>query len=333
MFFNIILDIRKIVDVICSINNQALLKAIIYKSTGSWYSAKDDSGVFWQCRIKGKLKIDTDITSTNPISVGDEVLMEVEDEEKNWATITTINKRKNYVIRVSPHNLKRKHIIAANIDQAIVIASIVQPKTSLGFIDRFLVATAAYHIPTIIVWNKKDIWTTEDQDVADYFSALYQKIGYTTLQTSILNQDGIEELKLILQNKTSLLSGHSGVGKSSLINTLFPEMNLRTSQVSDSSGKGLHTTTFSEMFDLATGGSIIDTPGIRELGIVDISREELGGYYTEIKQFAAQCKYNNCVHLNEPQCAVLEAVKNSEISEERLHSYYNIMESISTKNY
>lgn len=303
------------------------MKALVYKSTGSWYLVRDKKGQSFNARIKGVFKIDG-ITSTNPIAVGDEVEIEPEDETEGTAMITGIANRKNYITRVSPHNKHQHHIIAANLDQCLLFATLKDPKTSTGFIDRFLITAEAYHIPAIIVFNKIDLFRKKEEEKLAELKDIYEGIGYKVLSTSVEKKQGLEEVKLLLKDKITLLSGHSGVGKSSFINTLFPDLQLRTQDVSDWSGKGLHTTTFAEMFDLPGGGRVIDTPGIRELGLVDISKQELSHYFPEMARLINDCQFNNCLHINEPGCAVKEAVREGKISEDRYVSYVVILESI-----
>jgi ribosome biogenesis GTPase / thiamine phosphate phosphatase len=308
-----------------------IIKATIYKSTGSWYQVIDENGNPWQCRIKGKLKIDKSISSTNPIAVGDIVLMESENELEKTGIISSILPRKNYLVRESTHNRNQRHIIASNIDQAILIATIKQPKTSLGFIDRFLISIETQHLPAIIVFNKADIMDGEDMFIYNHYKNIYNEIGYHVLLVSAENKNDIETINKLLQNKATLFTGHSGVGKSTIINALMPNLNIKTLAVSEWSGKGMHTTTYAAMFDINETSKIIDTPGIRELGVIDIKPEELSGYYPEMKREVNNCKYNNCMHLHEPGCAVLAAITNKEISEERYHSYCNILESFDKK--
>jgi ribosome biogenesis GTPase len=283
-------------------------------------------------RIKGVFKID-DITSTNPIAVGDEVVIEVESESANTAMIVEILPRRNYINRQSPAHKMHHHIVAANLDQSLLFATLREPKTSQGFIDRFLVTCEAYHVPAIVVFNKADVYKTKELEKYAELRDMYAAIGYRTVLMSVKTNQGIEEVKEALKNKTTLLSGHSGVGKSSFINTIFPELQLKTQDVSGWSGKGLHTTTFAEMFDLPgnTGGRLIDTPGMREFGLVDISRQELSHYFPEMARLINDCQFNNCLHINEPGCAVKDAVANGIIDEERFISYYKILESIDTK--
>jgi len=308
------------------------MKALVYKSTGSWYIIKSENGVTFNARIKGIFKIDN-ITSTNPIAVGDFVEAELENETENTATITKIYDRDNYIARSSPHNRTQHHIVASNLEQTLLFATLKDPKTSQGFIDRFLVSAEAFHVPAIIVFNKADIYRKKEMEKFELLEEIYTSVGYQVLLTSIQDNQGIQELKDMLKDKTTLLSGHSGVGKSTFINSIFPEINLRTSEVSDWSGKGMHTTTFAEMFDLPFGGHIIDTPGIREFGIIDIPKQELSHYFPEMRERLQGCRYNNCLHLNEPGCAIKEAIEERKISVERYISYCNIIETIDEKNY
>ena len=303
------------------------MKGIVYKSTGSWYILKGDDNRFHQARLKGKFKID-DITSTNPIAVGDLVEFELENEEGGNVIITELCPRRNYVNRISPANRRMHHIIASNIDQSVLIATIKDPKTSMGFIDRFLVTCEAFHIPAIVLFNKADIYREKELKIFQERKEIYERIGYRVLLTSVSSGEGIAELKKELENRSTLFSGHSGVGKSSLINAILGDSNIRTSEVSSWSGKGMHTTTFAEMYDLPFGGKIIDTPGMREFAIADIERSELSHYFPEMRTVLTNCQYNNCMHINEPSCAVKNAVMNGQISEERYVSYCSILDSI-----
>lgn len=308
------------------------MKARIYKSTGSWYVAKAANGRMYQARIKGVFKIE-DISSTNPIAVGDEVEMEIEDIQEESAMIDHIYDRRNYVARVSPHNKRQHHIIASNLDQSILFATLKDPKTSQGFMDRFLVSCESYHIPAIIVFNKSDLYRKKELEKFALLKDIYEAVGYKVVLTSVQNNQGVDEVKALLHNKTTLLSGHSGVGKSTFINTVFPELNLRTQEVSGWSGKGLHTTTFAEMFDLPGGGQIIDTPGVREFGLVDITKQELSHYFPEMKQLINDCQFNNCMHINEPGCAVKKAVNAGTVSVDRYASYLTILDTMEDNFY
>ena len=310
-----------------------MMEATIYKSTGVWYQAKATDGRTWNARAKGRFKID-DISSTNPLAVGDLVDMEVENEGENSAMITDIRARRNYITRQSPHNRRYHHIVASNLDQLLLVATLRDPKTSQGFIDRFLVASEMYGVPARLVFNKSDVYGPKEMETFSAWSGMYGRIGYPVLLTSVQEGTGLDHRSWsILTDKITLLSGHSGVGKSSFVNTLFPDINLRTTEVSDWSGKGMHTTTFAEMFDLPFGGQIIDTPGVREFGLIDVSREELSHYFREMRSVVGDCQFNDCLHLEEPGCAVKEGVRNGKIAEDRYVSYVNILDSLGEKLY
>jgi ribosome biogenesis GTPase len=308
------------------------MRALVYKSTGSWYIVKDRNGRFYNARIKGIFKID-DITSTNPVTAGDEVEIEPENEAENSAVITEIYPRRNYINRQSPRQKHQQHIIAANIDQSVLFATLKEPRTSQGFIDRFLVACEMYHVPAIIIFNKADLHRKKEEEKYQEWKQMYESVGYKTFLISVEKETGVEEIRTLLQNKTSLLSGHSGVGKSSFINIICPELKLKTQEVSGWSGKGIHTTTFAEMFDLPSGGRIIDTPGMREFGLVDISKQELSHYFPEMRERLNDCQFNNCLHINEPGCAIKKAVAADEINPDRYISYCNILDSIEERKY
>ena len=308
------------------------MNALIYKSTGSWYVTKTKDGKIFNARIKGVLKI-SGLTSTNPIAVGDVVEMELENDLESTATITTIHDRKNYIARISPHNKNQHHIIASNLDQSLLFATIKDPKTSQGFIDRFLVSCESFHVPAVIVFNKADVYGKKEMEKFNELKSMYEKIGYKVVLASVVNNEGVLEVKELLYEKVTLLSGHSGVGKSSLINALFPELNLRTKEVSDWSGKGMHTTTFAEMFDLPFNGKVIDTPGLREFGLTDISKQELSHYFPEMRVRLNDCQFNNCMHTNEPGCAIKEAVNVGEIHVDRYVSYMTILDTMLDKSY
>jgi ribosome biogenesis GTPase len=303
-------------------------KGLVYKTTGSWYSVCDDNGIFWNARIKGKLKIDEEISSTNPIAVGDHVIFEVEDERTKIATIKAVWDRHNYIVRTSPHNKNQKHIVAANIDLALIIATITDPRTSQGFIDRFLITAEAYHIPAAIVINKIDILKPKYIKQLEHWQTMYENTGYDVYPIIAKEQNSLIALEYKLKDKITLFSGHSGVGKSTLINQLIPNIELKTKEVSEWSGKGQHSTTFAEMFDLPDGGKIIDTPGVKEFGIIDLKREELSHYFPEMRALLNKCKFNNCLHINEPGCAIKEAVAEHKIEPDRYVSYVNILESM-----
>lgn len=295
---------------------------MVIKSTGSWYHVIDNQNNVTECRLRGKFRI-KGIKSTNPVAVGDMVDFEVET-----ASIIHIHKRKNYIIRKATNLSKQSHIIAANIDQAIIIVSLAKPRTSAGFIDRLLITAEAYHIPSIIVFNKIDLLNKDQKDSLDNIISIYKKAGYECLQTSVKELINLDQFKNILHNKISLLAGHSGVGKSALINTIDPDLDLKTGEISDYHSKGTHTTTFAEMFKLKSGGFIIDSPGIKEFGLIEFEKQELGHRFPEFIKYLHNCKYNDCLHINEPGCAVTEAVKNEDISSLRYENYRNILESI-----
>ena len=307
------------------------MKATVYRSTGSWYILKNADGDFVNARLKGKLKIEG-ITSTNPIAVGDVVEIDDEAIEGNLV-ISKIYDRRNYINRVSPHNKNLHHIVAANLDQSLLFATLKDPKTSFGFIDRFLITSEAYRVPAIIVFNKADLFKEKELQKFELAKKNYEAIGYKIMLMSIEKNIGTEAVKDLLKDKITLLSGHSGVGKSTFINYVFPDLSLKTLAVSDWSGKGMHTTTFAEMFDLPFGGSIIDTPGIREMGLVDVPKNELAQYYPEMRAVMNDCKFNNCQHFNEPGCAVKAAINEGVISEERYLSYLAIKDTIEEKSY
>lgn len=309
------------------------MKATVYKSTGSWYTVKEEAGHWHNARMKGIFKID-EITSTNPVAVGDKVEIDIEDKTAGTAIITAILPRANYINRQSPRVKHQHHIIAANLDQSLLVATLKEPRTSQGFIDRFLVASEMYHVPSAIVFNKADLYKKKEQEKFEQWKEMYEAIGYRVLLTSTKERMGIEDLVEALQGKITLLSGHSGVGKSSLLNVILPELQLKTQGVSGWSGKGMHTTTFAEMFDLpGNSGAIIDTPGMREFGLVDITRQELSHYFPEMRNRLNGCQFNNCLHVNEPGCAVKEAVISGEIHEDRYISYGSILESIEERSY
>jgi ribosome biogenesis GTPase / thiamine phosphate phosphatase len=308
------------------------MQATVYKSTGSWYHVKDETGRMHHARIKGVLKID-DITSTNPVAVGDLVSIHSEIDAEQTAIITNVLDRKNYINRQSPRFKHQHHIVAANLDQSVLVATLKEPRTSQGFIDRFLVASEAYHVPAIVLFNKSDIYGKKEIKKFDEWKEMYETAGYPVLLCSVQEENGLAGLKKLLANKITLFSGHSGVGKSTLINYLLPDLQLRTKDVSEWSGKGLHTTTFAEMFDLPFGGSIIDTPGMREFGIVDISRQELSHYFPEMRNLLQDCQFNNCLHLEEPGCAIKKALEEGRLNADRYFSYCTIFDSIEEKQY
>ncbi len=298
----------------------------VIRSTGSWYAVRQNDGSVVQCKLKGKFRI-KGIRTTNPIAVGDWVDFII-DEKTGTGVIKKIHDRENYVIRKATKLSKAAHVIAANIDQAVLIVSLIKPRTSTGFIDRFLVTTEAYHIPTTIVFNKKDLYDDELMALLDEYIDVYNKAGYNCLVTSAKEHYNVDKLETLLKDKVSLLSGHSGVGKSALINAIDPALNLKEGEISKYHEKGKHTTTFAEMFPLAFGGFIIDTPGIKEFGLVGFDKHELGQRFPEFRQRMTQCRFNDCLHRSEPGCAVREAVEQGEISRFRYKNYLNILKDL-----
>jgi ribosome biogenesis GTPase len=298
------------------------MQGLIIKSTGSWYQVQTPGGQRIDCRIKGKFRI-KGITTTNPLAVGDIVDFDMEPEQET-GVIINLHQRKNYIIRKSINLSKQGQIIAANLDRAFLVVTLASPRTSLGFIDRFLVTAEAYAIPASLIFNKLDLFSDEGLEVLADYKAVYQKIGYPCYEVSALEGTNIDLVQNLLKGQITLFSGHSGVGKSSLINALLPDLELRTNQVSDWSDKGMHTTTFAEMFELPQGGFIIDTPGIRELGVIDIEKNELNHFFPEMRARMNDCRFNNCRHINEPGCAVLEALEQGEIELSRYESYLSI---------
>lgn len=294
------------------------------KSTGSWYSVRMADGENMECRIMGQFRIKgVNTKNTNPIAVGD--LVQVEVAADGTGMIVGLEDRKNYIIRRSTKMSKQTHILAANIDQAYVMASLIEPRTSTGFIDRFLVTAEAYGIPASVIFNKKDLLDEDEIQYVEILLDLYRNLGYTTYFISAANDENVEQIREVMKGKVNLLAGHSGVGKSTFINTLDPEFNLKTGVISKAHSKGMHTTTFAEMHELASGGFIIDTPGIKELGIVDMEKNELSHYFPEMRARFGQCKYHSCLHDKEPGCAIREAVENGEIAIPRYECYLQIL--------
>lgn len=307
-----------------SILNVRYMKGLVIKNTGSWYLVKTDDGQSIECKIKGNFRL-KGIRSTNPVAVGDRVQIVTNNE--GTAFITEIEDRKNYIIRRASNLSKQSHILAANLDLCMLIVTVNYPETSTIFIDRFLATAEAYRVPVCLVFNKTDRYGEDDLRYLDGLMELYTHIGYPCFKVSAITQSGIDEVRKELEGKVTLLSGNSGVGKSTLINAILPEQNLKTGEISDYHNKGMHTTTFSEMFPVDDhGGYIIDTPGIKGFGTFDMEEEEVGHYFKEIFQYSARCKYGNCTHRHEPGCAVQEAVKEHLISESRYTSYLNMLE-------
>lgn len=299
------------------------MKGLVTKSTGSWYTVRDTDGYEFEARIRGKFRLDQ-IKHTNPLAVGDYVDFELDQD--NLAMITGIHKRQNYIIRRAVNLSKRTHIIASNIELAFLIATITNPRTSTGFIDRFLVTCEAYQIPVMLVFNKRDEWKEKELDLHSEIKNLYESIGYKTMAGSAITGLGLPELKTQLIDKVSLVAGHSGVGKSTLVNALSPGLDLKTKDVSDFNKKGQHTTTFAQMYPWPFGGYIIDTPGIKEFGLVDMAKEEVQDYFPEIFKLKEACKFYNCIHTIEPKCAVRKAVEDGEIAVSRYESYLTFLE-------
>ena len=295
---------------------------ILTKSTGSRYLVRLPNGEIIDCVLKGKIRLDGRKT-TNPVAVGD--VVDVESDENGDYVIANIHPRKNYIIRKSINLSKQAQILASNLDQAMLVVTLVAPRTSLGFIDRFLITAEAYSIPANLVFNKSDVLDDELLALQQEIISIYENAGYKCIVVSSLKNRNVEEVKTLLKDKTTLISGHSGVGKSTLINAIEPGLDLKTGDISSVHLKGMHTTTFAELHPLSFGGFIIDTPGIKELGLVEMKKEEVGHYFPEIRKVMNNCKFNNCLHVNEPKCAVKEAVENGEISEERYHSYLGIL--------
>ena len=309
------------------IHNQGFIFAkqmdgLVIKSTGSWYEVLTDGGKTVNCRIKGKFRT-LDIKTTNPIAVGDRVVIAPEPDQET-GLITVLQPRKNYIIRKSVNLSKQAQIIAANLDQAFLIVTLASPRTSLGFIDRFLVTAEAYEIPAKLIFNKLDLFNDEGLEIIEEHQLIYENAGYPCYSVSAIKETNLDQLRELLKDKVTLVSGHSGVGKSTLINALLPGKELKTGQISDWSDKGKHTTTFAEMFQLPFGGYLIDTPGIRELGVFDIEKQDLGRLFPEIRKLMGNCRFHNCRHINEPGCAVLDALDNEELESSRYDSYLSI---------
>lgn len=307
------------------------MQGTVVKSTGSWYQVKKDDGDIIDCRIKGKFRLGN-FALTNPVAVGDTVIFEMEGQE-GQGIISEIQKRKNYVLRQSPRKKHEVHIIASNVDQALLIVTIVQPKLKQGFIDRFLLMTEPHDIPAIIAFNKSDIYSEKDHIIYDILAEMYTKIGYEVIKTSSVNNEGVETLKERLKDKTTLISGQSGVGKSSLVNTIEGSLDLKTTDLSDYTGKGQHTTTFAEMHPLDFGGNIIDTPGIKSLSFNNLEVMDVAHNFREFFEASSDCKFANCTHRNEPKCNVKHSIEEGKISELRYLNYIQILEEIEDQNY
>ncbi len=300
------------------------MKGLITKSTGSWYQVlEQETGRFFEARIRGKFKL-IKTRLTNPLAVGDLVEFSLEQDDVAW--ITKIEPRKNYLIRKAVNLSKEAHIIASNIDIACFIFTLKHPETSYGFLDRFLACCEAYNIKPLILFNKMDVLSEEEKEVSVEIEALYQNIGYETLEISSYSKLNFEQLKNIIKDKVSVFFGHSGSGKSTLVNSMQPEFNIKTSEISSTHLKGKHTTTFAQMHFWNFGGSVIDTPGVREFAMIDVQKEEIQHYFPEIFKTGRNCKFHNCMHINEPKCAVLEAIEKGEIEETRYITYLKIME-------
>ena len=306
------------------------MRGLVTKNTGSGYWVRLDNGKTLLCKVKGNFRL-KGIRTTNPVAVGD--FVEIDEVGQDVAYITKIEERKNYIIRKASNLSKESHILASNLSQTLLVVTIAHPQTNLVFIDRFLATAEAYRVPAILVFNKIDLYDDEEMELLDAVINLYQTIGYRCIKVSAATGDGIDELRQELEGKTTLLSGNSGVGKSSIINSIIPNANLRTGGISSSHGTGMHTTTFSEMFDLPTTGAVIDTPGIKGFGTIDFKEAEVSHYFPEIFRESANCRFNNCTHRNEPGCAVLKALEEQTISQSRYASYLSILEDITGGKY
>ena len=298
------------------------MKGLVVKNTGSWYTVRTDDGQLFECKVKGNFRL-KGIRSTNPVAVGDRVEVNIE-ERFGW--ITEIEERRNYIIRKSINLSKQSHILAANVDQALLVITVSRPQTSTTFIDRFLASAEAYRVPVYLIFNKSDQLDEDERHYQEAMVRLYETVGYECRQVSAATGDGIDELRPLLEGKVTLLSGNSGVGKSTLINRLVPGINLRTAEISDAHNTGMHTTTFSEMIPNAGGGYLIDTPGIKGFGTFDMEPEELTSYFKEIFHFSKECRFSNCTHTHEPGCAVLKALEEHYIAESRYQSYLSMLD-------
>lgn len=306
------------------------MKGLVVKNTGSWYQVRSEQGTYYDCRIKGNLRLQG-IRSTNPIAVGDYVDFTL--SEDNIGSIHAIHDRKNYIIRRSSNLSKRSHILAANLDLVILIATVNYPETSTIFIDRFIASAEAYSVPACLIINKIDLYDEEELQYAEALQTLYEIVGYRSFIVSAVQSDSLHEIKDFLKDKTTLVSGNSGVGKSTLINSLLPESIAKTAEISYHHNRGVHTTTFSEMYELENGGQLIDTPGIKGFGTIDMEEDEISHYFKEIFKTSKKCRFTNCTHTNEPDCAVLEAVKNHHISSSRYQSYLSMLSDLTSGKY
>lgn len=306
------------------------MEGFVLQTTGSWYLVKTEQGNI-QCRLPGRFKQDN-VKTTNPIAVGDRVSI-VSDSAEGDFVIDVIHPRKNYIVRQSPRQKHYKHIIAANIDRALLIVTVSQPRTSLGFIDRFLIAAESYHIPVTILVNKIDALRKKDFAVLEEIQAIYPAIGYPVITASAEKKQGLDVVNELLSHKTTLVSGHSGVGKSTLVNALNSSLNIKTKKISGKWEKGMHTTTYATMHELAPETYIIDTPGIKEFFVIEVEPQELSGYFPEMRALVGSCQYNNCLHENEPGCAVKEAVEKGQIAFSRFENYLSILDNMRTVNY
>jgi len=302
------------------------MKGVVLKSTGSWYDVITPEGVHYKCRIRGKLKLQ-DLKTTNPVAVGDRIIFEPEDiEDENQGVISEIEDRTNYIIRKSVHKTGFGHILAANIDQLLLMITLKNPKTSLGFIDRLLVNSESFRIPAILLFNKMDVMKDRDVEYIKHLSDAYKKLGYDSYSISALEGTGIQPVEKILKNRVTLIAGHSGVGKSTFVNGLSTKVGQKIREISSFSKKGKHTTTFAEMFEIAKSTYIIDSPGIKELGMIDMENWEISHYFPEMRQYLGECKFKDCLHIQEPGCAILPALENGEIEDSRYLSYLSMLE-------